>query len=158
MLFIMFIFYFFFHDTATTEIYTLSLHDALPISKRRPVRVHEFYDRARTHAEPRGGFGAEPNPAPALAVELSTRDDPDVHSRRAEPSASRRSRRRIGLALSEHDPVERLRGAGRDVSLAHVGCDPRGVALERIAEATTAARLHQQHVAGLERECAHLAG
>src|SRR2546429_9029549 len=25
-------FYFFFNDTATTEIYTLSLHDALPIS------------------------------------------------------------------------------------------------------------------------------
>src|SRR2546426_8743493 len=25
---------FFFNDTATTEIYTLSLHDALPISKR----------------------------------------------------------------------------------------------------------------------------
>src|SRR2546430_8879983 len=28
---------FFFNDTATTEIYTLSLHDALPIS-RRPTR------------------------------------------------------------------------------------------------------------------------
>src|SRR2546425_12786771 len=29
---------FFFNDTATTEIYTLSLHDALPISRRaRPV-------------------------------------------------------------------------------------------------------------------------
>src|SRR6266498_5876329 len=27
---------FFFNDTATTEIYTLSLHDALPISARRP--------------------------------------------------------------------------------------------------------------------------
>src|SRR2546430_13513138 len=27
-----FIFFFFFNDTATTEIYTLSLHDALPIS------------------------------------------------------------------------------------------------------------------------------
>src|SRR5258708_21756770 len=26
-------FFFFFNDTATTEIYTLSLHDALPISK-----------------------------------------------------------------------------------------------------------------------------
>src|SRR5258708_18445066 len=26
------LFYFFFNDTATTEIYTLSLHDALPIS------------------------------------------------------------------------------------------------------------------------------
>src|SRR5256885_16895713 len=28
-------FFFFFNDTATTEIYTLSLHDALPISKAR---------------------------------------------------------------------------------------------------------------------------
>src|SRR5438552_15491185 len=28
---------FFFNDTATTEIYTLSLHDALPISLRRPA-------------------------------------------------------------------------------------------------------------------------
>src|SRR3989449_11037193 len=27
-------FFFFFNDTATTEIYTLSLHDALPISKK----------------------------------------------------------------------------------------------------------------------------
>src|ERR1044072_9699827 len=27
--------FFFFNDTATTEIYTLSLHDALPISGRR---------------------------------------------------------------------------------------------------------------------------
>src|SRR3712207_7660433 len=29
----------FFNDTATTEIYTLSLHDALPISGRDPERV-----------------------------------------------------------------------------------------------------------------------
>src|SRR6266498_2309192 len=28
-----FVFFFFFNDTATTEIYTLSLHDALPISR-----------------------------------------------------------------------------------------------------------------------------
>src|SRR5256885_17257679 len=28
-------FFFFFNDTATTEIYTLSLHDALPICRRR---------------------------------------------------------------------------------------------------------------------------
>ena len=27
------LFFFFFNDTATTEIYTLSLHDALPICK-----------------------------------------------------------------------------------------------------------------------------
>src|SRR3712207_7338012 len=42
---------FFFNDTATTEIYTLSLHDALPISHdveqrlpRRPGRRHEVLD------------------------------------------------------------------------------------------------------------------
>src|SRR5947207_5651967 len=29
--------FFFFNDTAPTEIYTLSLHDALPISPRSPV-------------------------------------------------------------------------------------------------------------------------
>src|SRR5256885_12130244 len=36
--------FFFFNDTATTEIYTLSLHDALPISQRAgrafPARTH----------------------------------------------------------------------------------------------------------------------
>src|SRR6266498_5771991 len=31
-LFFSFCFFFFFNDTATTEIYTLSLHDALPIA------------------------------------------------------------------------------------------------------------------------------
>src|SRR5690349_23432375 len=31
--------FFFFNDTATTEIYTLSLHDALPISLARPIVV-----------------------------------------------------------------------------------------------------------------------
>src|SRR5215469_18720224 len=32
-----FFFFFFFNDTATTEIYTLSLHDALPIRMSTPV-------------------------------------------------------------------------------------------------------------------------
>src|SRR3712207_9558228 len=35
---------FFFNDTATTEIYTLSLHDALPICQRRCVRVQPADD------------------------------------------------------------------------------------------------------------------
>src|SRR3712207_8303982 len=37
--------FFFFNDTATTEIYTLSLHDALPISRtagRRASRLHNL--------------------------------------------------------------------------------------------------------------------
>src|SRR5476649_2855178 len=45
--------FFFFNDTATTEIYTLSLHDALPICarRRRPGR-HPLRPR----------FGAQPRP------------------------------------------------------------------------------------------------
>src|SRR3712207_6898810 len=35
----MLIMFFFFNDTATTEIYTLSLHDALPISQRQARTV-----------------------------------------------------------------------------------------------------------------------
>src|SRR5438874_12755600 len=38
----MYFFFFFFNDTATTEIYTLSLHDALPISIERTKRAAEF--------------------------------------------------------------------------------------------------------------------
>src|SRR5215212_12153797 len=45
------LFFFFFNDTATTEIYTLSLHDALPISgDAAPVRTPRVGRR-------RGGAG-----------------------------------------------------------------------------------------------------
>src|SRR3989441_11062865 len=41
MLYVVFFFFFFFNDTATTEIYTLSLHDALPISRLQQHRRRE---------------------------------------------------------------------------------------------------------------------
>ena len=48
-LFSQFIF-FFFNDTATTEIYTLSLHDALPISmSEMQARVDELLPHAEDH-------------------------------------------------------------------------------------------------------------
>src|SRR3712207_7527671 len=37
---------FFFNDTATTEIYTLSLHDALPIWQLPPARLERRPERA----------------------------------------------------------------------------------------------------------------
>src|SRR6266853_5999612 len=47
-----FFFFFFFNDTATTEIYTLSLHDALPICSGRyrggrsgAAHLHQWHDR-----------------------------------------------------------------------------------------------------------------
>src|SRR5256886_9702897 len=48
-------FFFFFNDTATTEIYTLSLHDALPIcaSEFNDVQGAGVYLRARAYVDPR---------------------------------------------------------------------------------------------------------
>src|SRR4051794_41369814 len=42
--------FFFFNDTATTEIYTLSLHDALPISSRAPRRLRRWSRRVTSWA------------------------------------------------------------------------------------------------------------
>src|SRR3712207_8115026 len=42
-------FFFFFNDTATTEIYTLSLHDALPISGERQLEPLRRCRDARRH-------------------------------------------------------------------------------------------------------------
>src|SRR2546422_6583064 len=64
--------FFFFNDTATTEIYTLSLHDALPISSRPPWEwtTHGFRPTSR-------------RPAPT----------PTRHSWPGSPSTVRRPRR-----------------------------------------------------------------
>src|SRR5258708_14852443 len=42
-------FFFFFNDTATTEIYTLSLHDALPISFGYPGQLSPSATRHNAH-------------------------------------------------------------------------------------------------------------
>src|SRR2546426_11007452 len=62
LLLLLMIFFFFFNDTATTEIYTLSLHDALPIyelagearprrfdSRRRLVELLPARQRSEEH-------------------------------------------------------------------------------------------------------------
>src|SRR2546425_8500816 len=51
----LFFFFFFFNDTATTEIYTLSLHDALPIWSLRRRPYSESSRRAARPLAPRGG-------------------------------------------------------------------------------------------------------
>src|SRR3712207_8446201 len=70
---------FFFNDTATTEIYTLSLHDALPILRSiRPPATRE--------------------------PGVTTRDGP--HGRAAKPSSPRPHGRR-GPARSVHERLDR---------------------------------------------------
>src|SRR5256885_11682506 len=53
-----FFFFFFFNDTATTEIYTLSLHDALPISRPRCARRDRRGRRPAHRCLAGGGSGA----------------------------------------------------------------------------------------------------
>src|SRR5258706_16429948 len=43
------VFFFFFNDTATTEIYTLSLHDALPILLQCRPESHQREDQSPAH-------------------------------------------------------------------------------------------------------------
>src|SRR6266478_10100938 len=47
------VFFFFFNDTATTEIYTLSLHDALPISASWPAGGRNPGEKPSTRTTPR---------------------------------------------------------------------------------------------------------
>src|SRR2546426_5585878 len=54
--------FFFFNDTATTEIYTLSLHDALPIYRRRGAEPQRRGARGDPAAdEPRDHAGETPD-------------------------------------------------------------------------------------------------
>src|SRR2546430_11735977 len=46
--------FFFFNDTATTEIYTLSLHDALPISS--PPNHHSIHVPSSAHVRPHAAY------------------------------------------------------------------------------------------------------
>src|SRR5438128_6148933 len=57
---------FFFNDTATTEIYTLSLHDALPIWAR--PAVHRVLGRLRALPRHRRDGVARPHDGAAVAV------------------------------------------------------------------------------------------
>src|SRR2546430_7207799 len=61
--------FFFFNDTATTEIYTLSLHDALPISSSRSSSLT---------TEPPCAIGSG-LPADVLAQDPEPTDASDVH-------------------------------------------------------------------------------
>src|SRR2546430_13445324 len=58
----MFLFFFFFNDTATTEIYTLSLHDALPICRNgngNNSRNSHAGSRETRYGKRSGFFGAD---------------------------------------------------------------------------------------------------
>src|SRR2546426_5149139 len=96
-------FFFFFNDTATTEIYTLSLHDALPISL--PSRADRGLPLGRFAGQP-GGRLQNPRRAPqghagSRRAHLGADDRPEIR-----PGARR--------ALRHARLQERARAARRD--------------------------------------------
>src|SRR5258707_5061003 len=78
-------FFFFFNDTATTEIYTLSLHDALPIY----FPDGELRGQISLAAADAGSDGSSPLPAgiPDLTSEVSS-PDRDTRKPRSEEHTS----------------------------------------------------------------------
>src|SRR2546429_8359962 len=66
-------FFFFFNDTATTEIYTLSLHDALPICAGG--------DRVRRAGADGSGAARGPSLPPAVTADRSEEHTSELQSR-----------------------------------------------------------------------------
>src|SRR5438105_8291168 len=67
---------FFFSDTATTEIYTLSLHDALPISaSTRPKNGHHEVLNRRCYPTPENAPACKPPRSEEHTSELQSRVD-----------------------------------------------------------------------------------
>src|SRR6266852_4143727 len=95
---LLFFFFFFYNDTATTEIYTLSLHDALPIRQGRA--------RGRTGVSQVGHRGSRTVTAARERRPVPTRGSCRHAARRASGHAARRE------SGSGTDParVERRRG------------------------------------------------
>src|SRR2546426_12407018 len=117
-------YFFFFNDTATTEIYTLSLHDALPILAAGlvaealaglavfPVDLHDPLDRREDHevrepapGRPFHGLGRALRRAPDRWVRLLERPRPWVHVGIPVVAAGEGER-----ALFRPGPHDKLRG------------------------------------------------
>src|SRR5256885_8381688 len=71
----LFVFFFFFNDTATTEIYTLSLHDALPICIARVEGAGET-----SLTQPGAAIGTPGYMAPEQAASGRVDGRADLHS------------------------------------------------------------------------------
>src|SRR2546422_5067305 len=69
----MLFFFFFFNDTATTEIYTLSLHDALPISPQLALRELDFSQLRNRNPPGAASFGS-PGPGRICSCSSSILD------------------------------------------------------------------------------------
>src|SRR3989442_14015940 len=111
--------FFFFNDTATPEIYTLSLHDALPISRRRhQIGGHLVGDDARQRRLAEAGRTVEEHVVHALATPPGCLDRHEEAGHRLLLSHELVEGTRAELALElrllrRRHPAEDLRVVGR---------------------------------------------
>src|SRR3989441_9995508 len=119
-------FFFFFNDTATTEIYTLSLHDALPIS---PV-ADSFCRRGSFLARHRPGTEASGSPARGDRGTFSARPSPGIRARQAAGGTLARQRAQpAALPAERGDRIAAARHRQRSAPAANASCrtqDSRG--------------------------------
>src|SRR5256885_10596777 len=76
-------FFFFFNDTATTEIYTLSLHDALPIS--RTDRLDVYLEHVFLHRDHETQQVAHPRDREVRDQQIGRRERRDLPGREVRP-------------------------------------------------------------------------
>src|SRR2546430_6221108 len=103
-------FFFFFNDTATTEIYTLSLHDALPICRRAAV------DHDLGAADERRRVGSQEESAAGDVDRKSTRLN-SSHSQISYAVFCLKKKTRTALSLTLPDPRLSFRSARHDALL-----------------------------------------
>src|SRR3989475_2823249 len=147
--------FFFFNDTATTEIYTLSLHDALPISFVRPLRVRVGIEHGRAAAgEVESVLALRQPDARGVTTDhaLTTRVFGAVQHKHT-PVLHHRGRIEGGMLFPPRDGVthcraEPGRGTGRDHRVRVLGFVKRTERPSRLLPAHRLAR----HSAGREQE------
>src|SRR3989441_4746677 len=106
-------FFFFFNDTATTEIYTLSLHDALPICEVHCRDLHQPRADGGAYGQPRCDLGPGIWPEEARpgcgALQRSAGSDPrmDQHTDPHDVSAQ------WIVGAGDVEARERISGGGR---------------------------------------------
>src|SRR2546425_11190537 len=120
------LFFFFFNDTATTEIYTLSLHDALPICGPHADGVDEEVEAGPELAYPIGG---------ALADERDRyhhgRDEDRVDRDCQQLQGGHESHGRVaGLSAARHTP----RNCRHDTQRELTGAPPRTSILSTVGQ------------------------
>src|SRR5258708_37955761 len=95
--------FFFFNDTATTEIYTLSLHDALPIC-HRPRKSTQGDDRAGGAQRPVEQFPERP---PGRYRRQAYGRTLPLESRRSHPNQKYSLRRQLSAIQSRRNLSQR---------------------------------------------------